>query len=113
MIKQASIIFGCLLAGEGIRKLFGLSVPSSVIGMLLLTLLLHFRLIKPHSIKSISDFFIKNMAFFFIPPGVGILSYFGLIKDEIVPIAVSAFFSTLIVLAVVGLIYQKAGKDDA
>ena len=113
MIKQSLIIFGCLLAGEALKRLLGLSVPASVLGMIILTVLLNFRLVKPQSVKTISEFLIGYMAIFFIPPGVGILVYFGLIKKEIIPIAASCFISTLLVLAVVGIIYQKMGKDNA
>ena len=38
MIRQCAILFGCLALGELIVYLTGIKLPSSIIGMLLLTL---------------------------------------------------------------------------
>ncbi len=38
MIRQCAILFGCLALGELIVFLTGIKLPSSIIGMLLLTL---------------------------------------------------------------------------
>ena len=40
MIRQCAILFGCLALGELIVFLTGIKLPSSIIGMLLLTLFL-------------------------------------------------------------------------
>ena len=45
MIRQCFIIFGCLAVGELIVWLTGITIPSSIIGMLLLTACLQTRLI--------------------------------------------------------------------
>lgn len=37
MIRQCAILFGCLALGELIVYLTGIKLPSSIIGMLLLT----------------------------------------------------------------------------
>ena len=37
MIRQCAILFGCLALGELIVFLTGIKLPSSIIGMLLLT----------------------------------------------------------------------------
>ena len=46
MIRQCSILFGCLALGELIVYLTGIKLPSSIIGMLLLTLFLQLGWIK-------------------------------------------------------------------
>ena len=48
MIRQLAIIFGCLALGELVIYLTGIPLPSSIIGLLLLTLavMLYFDLIK-------------------------------------------------------------------
>ena len=48
MIRQCSILFGCLALGELIVYLTGIKLPSSIIGMLLLTLFLQLGWIKLH-----------------------------------------------------------------
>ena len=51
MIRQCAILFGCLALGELIVFLTGIKLPSSIIGMLLLTLFLKLGWI------SISEFY--------------------------------------------------------
>lgn len=46
MVRQCFILFGCMAAGELITMLTGVKLPSSIIGMLLLTLLLKVKVIK-------------------------------------------------------------------
>jgi len=48
MIRQCAILFGCLALGELIVYLTGIKLPSSIIGMLLLTLFLKLGWIKLH-----------------------------------------------------------------
>ncbi|MDE5928776.1 MAG: CidA/LrgA family protein, partial [Duncaniella sp.] len=46
MVKQCFIIFGCLAVGEIIVWLTGISIPGSILGMLLMTFLLEKKLLK-------------------------------------------------------------------
>ena len=106
MIRQCLIIFGCLAFGELVVWLTGITIPSSIIGMLLLTLLLQTKIIKEEWVKSVSDFLISNLGFFFVPPGVALMLYFDVIKAEFLPIVVATVASTIIVLIVTGWTYQ-------
>lgn len=112
MIKQCAVIFGCLFAGEILVYFTSIKVPSSIIGLLLLTTLLECKVIKLHHVKPIADLFVSNLAFFFIPPGVAIILYFDVLKKELAAILFSSVISTLIVLAVTGWVYQKTRKND-
>lgn len=102
MFRQLAIIIGCLAVGEFITWLTGISVPSSIIGMLLLTLLLKVKVIKLEWVETISNFLVKNMGFFFVPPGVALMLYFDIIGKEIVPIVLATTLSTMLVLVVTG-----------
>lgn len=102
MFRQLAIIIGCLAVGEFITWLTGISVPSSIIGMLLLTFLLKVKVIKLEWVETISNFLVKNMGFFFVPPGVALMLYFGIIGKEIVPIVLATTLSTMLVLVVTG-----------
>lgn len=106
MIRQCFIIFGCLALGELIVWLTGISIPSSIIGMLLLTGLLQTKVIKMEWVKGMSDFLISNMGFFFVPPGVALMLYLDVIKAEFLPIAVATVVSTVMVLIVTGWVHQ-------
>lgn len=102
MFRQLAIIIGCLAIGEFIVWLTGITIPSSILGMLLLTFLLKVRIIKLEWVETISNFLVKNMGFFFVPPGVALMLYFDIIKAEIGPIVISTALSTTIVLVVTG-----------
>lgn len=112
MIKQCAIIFGCLAMGEFIVMATGIKLPSSIIGMLLLTLLLKLGWIKVKWVKGFSDLLLKNLAFFFIPAGVSLMFYFNLIKASLWPIVVSAIASTIVVLVVTGWVHQIMRKKQ-
>lgn len=102
MFRQLAIIIGCLAAGEFIVWLTGITIPSSILGMLLLTFLLKTRVIKLEWVETISNFLVKNMGFFFVPPGVALMLYLDIIKAEIGPIVLATATSTIIVLVVTG-----------
>lgn len=102
MFRQLAIIIGCLAVGDFITWLTGISVPSSIIGMLLLTFLLKVKVIKLEWVETISNFLVKNMGFFFVPPGVALMLYFDIIGKEIVSIVLATTLSTMLVLVVTG-----------
>jgi holin-like protein len=106
MILQCAILFGCLALGELIVWLTGIKLPSSIIGMLLLTAFLKFRIVKLEWIKGLSDFLVANLGFFFVPPGVALMLYFDVIKAQFLPIVVATVVSTALVLAVTGWVHQ-------
>lgn len=106
MIRQCFILFGCLALGELLVYLTGIKLPSSIIGMLLLTLFLKLKLIKLHWVQGLSDFLVANLGFFFVPPGVALMLYFDIIRAEFIPIAVATVVSTILVLISTGWVHQ-------
>ena len=110
MIRQCTIIFGCLAVGELIVWLTGISIPSSIIGMLLLTALLQMKVVKLEWVKGMSDFLISNLGFFFVPPGVALMLYFDIIKAELLPIVLATVISTMLVMITTGWTDQYLRK---
>ena len=110
MIRQCTIIFGCLAMGELIVWLTGISIPSSIIGMLLLTALLQMKVVKLEWVKGMSDFLISNLGFFFVPPGVALMLYFDIIKAELLPIVLATAISTMLVIITTGWTDQYLRK---
>lgn len=110
MIRQCSILFGCLALGELIVFLTGIKLPSSIIGMLLLTLFLKIGWIKLHWVQGMSDFLVANLGFFFVPPGVALMLYFDIITAQLWPIVISTFISTVLVFVVTGWVHQLMRK---
>lgn len=110
MIRQCAILFGCLALGELTVWLTGIKLPSSIIGMLLLTLFLKLGWIKLHWVQGMSDFLVANLGFFFVPPGVALMLYFDLIAAEFWPIVTASVVSTLLVIVVTGWVHQLTRK---
>ena len=110
MIRQCAILFGCLALGELIVFLTEIKLPSSIIGMLLLTLFLKLGWIKLQWVQGMSDFLVANLGFFFIPPGVALMLYYVIIAAQFWPIVIATLISTILVLIVTGWVHQLARK---
>ena len=110
MILQCAILFGCLALGELIIHFTHIQLPSSILGMLILTLFLKLKVVKLEWIKGLSDFLVANIGFFFVPPGVAIMLYFDVIRAELWPIVIATSVSTVLVLAFTGWSHEIAGK---
>ncbi len=110
MIKGFTIIFILFFIGDFISDFFNIPIPGNVIGMVLMVIVLKYKIIDLKDVRPVSDILVKNLAFFFIPPGVGVIVYYDLIKSEFVPIVTAWFFSVLLVLAVVGKIQDRFSK---
>ncbi len=91
--KGLAIIMGFLFVGEAVEKLLKIPVPGNVIGMLLLTGALLSGFVKLEDVEEVGTFLIRNMSIMFIPPGAGIIVYWGLVKTQLVPIAVALVVS--------------------
>ena len=61
MFRQLAIIIGCLAVGEFVVWLTGVSVPSSIIGMLFLTTMLKTKVVRLEWVETTSSFLVKNM----------------------------------------------------
>ncbi len=110
MIRQCAIIFGCLAIGELIVYLTGIKLPSSIIGMILLTTLLKAGVLKLKWVKGFCDFLVANLGFFFVPPGVAIMLYFDIIQAQFWSIFVATVVSTVFVLVITGWVHQLTRK---
>lgn len=106
MAIQFFVIFGCLALGEVIVWATGIKLPSSIIGMLILTLLLKLGWVKLGWVERLSQLLISNLGFFFVPPGVALILYLNVIKDYWLSIMMATVVSTVLVLVVTGHMHQ-------
>ena len=115
-LKQLVIILLFSFLGELLQELLPLPVPAAIYGLLLLFLALTFKIVKPESIKTVAGLLLNIMPLLFVAPGVNILSHWGVLAPEIVPIITVVLLSTVIVLAVSGLVTKlllgKGGKEN-
>lgn len=117
LFKEVLIIFGIAYLGEWIHALLHIPLPGSLIGMLLLLVCLQFRFIKLHQIATVSDFLLGHLPFFFIPAGVALLAYLGLIRNLWLPILLICFLTTFLTMGISGKVVQwcmnrKEGKHE-
>ena len=112
MLFALTVIFVCQLFGEVIVTLLGLPVPGPVVGMALLFLGLAIKGGVPEDLGTVGDGLLGHLSLLFIPAGVGVMLHAELLRQELVPIAVSLLFSTLFAIAVTGLMMRWLMKDE-
>ena len=112
MLKAFLYIFLFLALGELIVYFIDIPIPGNILGMILIFVALKLKLIKLETVKPASDKLIKYMVLFFVPFGVGLMSYFDFIKSYWIVLSVAAGLSTLITLYVTAIVQQKLEKDD-
>ena len=110
MLRQCSIIFICLAIAELIVHATHINFPSSLLGMLILTFSIKTGLVKLEWVKGFSDFLLSHLGLFFVPPGVALMLYFGVIQAQLIPIALATLGSMLLVLLTTGWTYQLIRK---
>jgi holin-like protein len=110
MLKGLCVIFVCLSIGDAFSDLLHIPIPGSVFGMLLLAYALKRRIVGLEGVERVADVLTSNLGLLFVPPGVGLISYYDLIKKEYISISISILISTFLVLALVGLLHEKLGR---
>lgn len=109
LFNQLGIILGIWAIGEYISSFLQniITIPGSIIGMILLFLGLQFKIIKLEDISYIGDLFLNNMAIFFVPAGVALIKSLDLISSNIFVLIMTIFFSTIAVMYTTGFVVQK------
>ncbi|GMQ62980.1 CidA/LrgA family protein [Vallitalea maricola] len=110
LLRQFGIIIGIFLIGEILNKLCHIPVPGNILGMLILFVLLSLNIIKVETIKEVSDFLLSHLAFFFIPPGVALISSLDTLSNIWISFLFIVILTTIIVMSVTGLTVQKVMK---
>jgi len=83
------------------------SLPASLYGMIIFTVLLHFQLLNPKRVQKSIEWVLQNMGVCFVPAGVGIINHFELITKHGLTIVFIIFITTFSLMTLVGLCYQK------
>jgi holin-like protein len=104
---SALVLLAFLLVGTVIASVGRLPLPGSVVGMLLLAAVLHFRWMPATWVEPAAGLLLRHMALLFVPPGVGLMLQYDLLRREWLPIVAASAASTLAVLLVVGRLQQR------
>ena len=120
-VKQFGIILTISFVGEVLNNIIPLPVPSSIYGIVIMLLCLKFKVFPVSAVKEASSFLIEIMPLLFVPATVGLIDSWQIIKPSILPYLVITVVTTILVMAVSGLVTQAiikltkkrgVGKDE-
>ncbi len=106
MYKGITLIFGFYFLGEAIVRFLDIPVPGNVLGMVLLVSSLSFGIINLEDVEKEAEFLVENMSVMFIPPGVGIILYWNLMKTQIIPILGALFISFIVTIMITAKVVE-------
>lgn len=112
LIKQFFWIFLFSLLGEILSGAIAsiVAIPGSVIGMVLLFFALHFNLLKLEQVDEVGTWLTDNMAIFFVPAGVGLMTNFDVLAESWLQLLIIMLVTTAIMMWFVGQVVQKIMK---
>lgn len=109
-----TIIMLMLVAGDLISTYTGNLLSGSIVGMLLLTLNLQFRLVRLDWVKPATKLFERWMSLLFVPIGVGLVEHMDKMQSALPALLITCVLATLALLALVGHLTQwRENKDQA
>ncbi len=117
MVLGFAILLVCQLLGEIVSRGLGLPVPGPVLGLVLLVLGLSVwgrrrsdAAIAASPVARVGDGLLGNLGLLFVPAGVGVVQYGGLLKAEAVPLAAGLLVSTALTLVVTVLVFVGVSR---
>lgn len=112
MIEALSLLLVCQLIGTLVAHAAGWPIPGPVIGLVLLLGLLIWRGGPSARLQETSHGLLKQLGLLFVPAGVGIVNELHVLRTDWLAIVVAVPISTLLALAVTGLLMQLLVKID-
>lgn len=103
---QFAVIGGITFLGEVMNLILPFPVPASVYGLILLFLALLSGIIKLEQVEETADFFVNIMPVLFLAPAVSMIDVLPGMKGSMIPILVITVVTTVLTMAVTGLISQ-------
>lgn len=109
-LKQLFIIIIVSLIGELMHFFIPFPIPASIYGLLLMFILLETKIIKLEKIKDVSSFLLGIMPVFFVPPCIGFINAFPLMKQYGVQFLIIGIGTTFLVMICTGYTVQLIMK---
>jgi len=106
MAGMIALTLALQLIGEIVVRWTGAPIPGPVVGMLLMVGLLVYRGGPPASLSRLAEALLGHLSLLFIPAGVGIISYLGLLADRWLAVGVTLIASTLVSLMETALTFR-------
>lgn len=109
IFRQLFWIFLFSLVGEivsiGLSSV--ISIPGSVIGMVLLFSALRLKWLKLEQVEEVGTWLTGNMALFFVPAGVGLMTNFDVLADVWLQLIIIMVVTVTIMMLIVGQVVQR------
>ncbi|WP_370830257.1 CidA/LrgA family protein [Clostridium sp.] len=110
ILKQWILILFVYFLGEVSAKSLSLPIPGNIMGMIFLFIFLVTGIIKLEKIEDAAKSILGNLAFLFIPAGVGLMNYFGIVSNYVAQILFIVVITTFIVMSCTGLTVQLISR---
>jgi holin-like protein len=96
VLLPLGIILTFGFSGEIISRFIPLTMPASVLGLVLMLIALGSRVLKPEHLGKTGEYLSANMAFFFLPAAVTVLENFAVIQPVLVKLLIIIVISSAI-----------------
>ncbi|MBB6625299.1 CidA/LrgA family protein [Clostridium gasigenes] len=103
VLRESMIIIAIYFLGELLSKTIITFIPGNILGMIILLVMICTKVIKLEAIENVSKFFLDNLAFLFVPAGVGLLTAVELLKGNSIKLISICIISTFIVMGITSL----------
>ena len=111
LLKSFLFIGFFWMLGEVIRYFLLLPISGSIIGMLCIFISLRLKWIHLKQVKLASDILLKYLTLFFVPYGVGLMTYYKMIETNLPLILFAVILSSALTLYVTAILIQKYGQE--
>ncbi len=108
--KQFFIIIVITLIAELLSYALPLPLPASIYGMIILFTCLMTGVIKLDQVENVGEWLIAVMPAMFVVPGAGFITSWSSLQPHLLPWLMIISVTTIIVMAVAGLIAQSLQK---
>ncbi|MED2942149.1 CidA/LrgA family holin-like protein [Bacillus swezeyi] len=105
-IGQVALLFIFARLMNLLVEVLHIKIPGSIIGIIVIFALLHFKVIKLEWIEIGALWLLAELLLFFVPSAVGIMNYGELLKEFGTSIILVVLLSTFVVMVSTGMLTQ-------
>jgi holin-like protein len=110
MIGAFAALLLAQLSGEVIARGLHLPIPGPVIGLVLVLVALSLRRAFAAPLEAVGLPLLEHLSLLFVPAGVGVMRYGGLLRAHGLAIAVAIVVSTVLGMATTALVMQALDR---
>jgi holin-like protein len=100
------------VAGDWLVRVAHLPLPGSVIGLIVLAGSIEMRVLPVEWVRAAAELLVRHLALLYVPAGVALLAYWGVVRHDLVAITAAALGSLVAVLLVVAHTVQRLERDE-